>query len=81
MFLTIFVRSINSSLIAQNYSGGNGSEGSPFEIATLTDLRYLSEHSDGWDKNFILTANIDASATSGWDNGAGFTPIGNNANM
>ncbi|HUH59750.1 MAG TPA: filamentous hemagglutinin N-terminal domain-containing protein [Candidimonas sp.] len=27
--------------------------------------------------NYVLGANIDASATSGWNGGAGFTPIGN----
>ncbi len=62
------------------YSGGTGTDDpyDPFRIATLADLQYLSEHPDDWDgKFFIQIANIDASATSGWNNGAGFSPIGN----
>ena len=56
---------------------GSGTSGDPYLIATLSDLQWLSENSDQWDKYFRQTANIDASATNGWDGGAGFTPIGN----
>jgi hypothetical protein len=77
-------------LNAQTYSGGSGTVGDPFQIANLTDLRYLSEHDTEWDKHFIQTANIDATATNTWnvgdhdgDDGAssaevpmGFLPIG-----
>ncbi|MFA5418274.1 MAG: T9SS type A sorting domain-containing protein, partial [Bacteroidales bacterium] len=59
------------------YSGGEGTSGSPFQITTLTDLHFLSEQSYDWSKYFIQTANIDAVATSGWDTGFGFSPIGN----
>jgi len=71
------------------YSGGSGTVGDPYKIANLTDLRYLSEHSADWNKYFIQTANIDATATNTWnvgnhDNDAGtatvamgFSPIGN----
>ncbi|MBN2747060.1 MAG: hypothetical protein JXR34_10070, partial [Bacteroidales bacterium] len=61
------------------FSGGDGTETNPYQISKLDDLRYLSEHSDYWaaGKYFIQTADIDASATSTWNGGAGFSPIGN----
>ena len=65
------------------YSGGTGISGSPYQIATLADLQYLSEHSADWSKYFKQTSNIDASATSTWNyNGStydGFSPIGNSS--
>ncbi len=59
------------------YSGGIGTSENPYQIATLADLKFLSENSDYWAKYFIQTANIDATATSGWNSNAGFSPIGN----
>jgi hypothetical protein len=56
---------------------GSGTSGDPYQIATLTDLRWLSEHSGYWDSHFIQTTDIDASATSSWNGGEGFIPIGN----
>jgi filamentous hemagglutinin family protein len=47
-----------------------GSQGS----ITGTDLQGINGHLSG---HFALGSNIDASATSGWNAGAGFTPIGN----
>lgn len=40
-------------------------------------LASISNTSTMWNKNFALAGNIDASATSGWNSGAGFIPIGN----
>jgi hypothetical protein len=62
---------------AFQYSGGSGTENDPYQIASLSELRRLSETSGGWDKHFILAADIDASVTSTWNNGLGFSPIGN----
>ena len=66
---------------------GTGNEADPYQIANLNDLQTLSEHSEYWgtDTYFIQTADIDASATSTWnDNGSGgyygFSPIGNLSN-
>jgi hypothetical protein len=58
------------------YSGGEGSEGNPFQIANLADLKFLSENDCHWNKHFMQTADIDASATSNWNGGEGFRPIG-----
>lgn len=48
------------------------------ELDTTTrSLASVSNTSAWWAENFALAANIDASATSGWGGGTGFTPIGN----
>lgn len=59
------------------FSGGSGTSGDPYLISTLGDLKYLSENSGHWNKHFKQTADIDAQYTSGWNSGAGFSPIGN----
>ena len=58
---------------------GDGTSGNPYQIATLDNLYWLSQTTAAWviNKYFIQTADIDASASSGWDGGAGWTPIGN----
>jgi hypothetical protein len=59
-------------------SVGDGTEGNPYQIASLDNLYWLSQTDDVWDADiyFIQTADIDASATATWDDGAGFSPIG-----
>ncbi|EAZ98000.1 hypothetical protein [Marinobacter sp. ELB17] len=44
---------------------------------TRTDLQGINGDLGG---NYVLGSNIDASATSGWNGGAGFLPIGDNNN-
>ena len=56
---------------------GDGTSGNPYQIATLDNLYWLSQADTAWDKNYIQTANIDATSTNTWDSGAGFSPIGN----
>ncbi|MDZ7822379.1 MAG: GLUG motif-containing protein [Candidatus Marinimicrobia bacterium] len=60
-------------------SAGDGSSENPYQIASLANLRWLSENSDKWADGiyFIQTADIDASETQAWNNGAAFSPIGN----
>ncbi|MDZ7796733.1 MAG: choice-of-anchor D domain-containing protein [Candidatus Marinimicrobia bacterium] len=70
------------------YSGGSGTEGDPFLISTFSDLLELSEMSHDWDKHFLQTNDIDASASDSLDIGdydgdpgtpdwpMGFSPIG-----
>ena len=69
------------------YSGGNGHENYPYQIATTDDLIELSNTSTDWDKYFIQTVNIafDSDETQvDWDGDgsvendtSGFSPIGN----
>ncbi len=58
-------------------SVGNGDPGTPYEIATINNLYWISQNSTEWSKHYIQTADIDASASSGWDGGSGWMPIGN----
>ena len=77
--------------VAGSYAGGDGTQGNPYQISTLAELRLLSETPADWvaDTYFILTADIDATDTNTWnignhdnDNGTtpdevmGFSPIG-----
>ena len=55
---------------------GDGSSGNPYQISTLAELRWVSENDSSWDKDFIITADIDAADTSTWNSGKGFSPIG-----
>ena len=75
VLLTFGVGSMSSAR-AGTYSGGSGTTGDPYRIATLDDLQELSTTSSDWYRDFIQTANIDATATSGWNDGSGFSPIG-----
>ena len=56
---------------------GSGTKVAPYLIATLSDLQFLSENSSYWGFHFKQTASINAGATSTWNSGAGFSPIGN----
>ena len=50
------------------------------EIATLGDLQSIG-HDPDWplDGDYYLSADLDASATATWNDGAGFAPIGSEA--
>ncbi len=72
--------------VATPPAAGDGSSGSPYEITTLENLYWLSQqegNSDAtgvyWSRNYIQTADINASSTNTWDGGAGFSPIGNHS--
>ena len=66
------------------FSGGNGSEESPYQIASTTDLNQLATDVNGGNtyegKFFKVTADIAYSHTSTWSNTSStennFTPIG-----
>jgi len=56
---------------------GEGTEVNPYQIASLANLFWITENSGRWDYYFIQTADINASETATWNNGAGWSPIGN----
>ena len=56
---------------------GDGTIGNPYKIATLENLYWVTQNQSSWSSYFVQTGNIDASSSSTWDSGAGFTPIGN----
>ena len=49
-----------------------------YNIATLDQLRFISENPEWWENNFELDDDIDASDTKNWNDGLGWNPIGNN---
>ena len=75
--ITALFLSFASSQTADAPSAGDGSSGTPYQIATLNNLYWITQNNTEWGKYYIQTANIDASSTSGWDSGSGFSPIGN----
>jgi hypothetical protein len=89
----LFLAFATSTSVAQTAEkpNGSGTESDPYAIATLNNLYWLSQTSTEWDKHYRQTADIDASATSGWDIGdhdsenstpdsaQGFSPIGNSS--
>ena len=61
---------------------GSGTESAPFQISSLENLRWMSESPVAWGDGirlvyYIQTADIDASETRYWNDGAGFIPISN----
>ena len=56
---------------------GSGSSSSPYRIDTLCELQGIRSSSTAY---YELVANIDASETEGWNDGAGFEPIALNEN-
>ena len=58
---------------------GTGVSGDPYLIATLNNLYWVTQNSSSWTSYFKQTANIDATSTSTWDSGNGFSPIGNSS--
>jgi hypothetical protein len=50
--------------LGQSYSGGTGTIADPYKIATKADLLLLAATTADYDKNFILTADIDLANTA-----------------
>ncbi len=73
---TLWGCSATATAIVQLFDGSGTSE-DPYVIATLEDLRTLSEYNNFWGMSFIQTADIDASDTKNWNDGDGYSPLGN----
>ncbi|WP_268236233.1 beta strand repeat-containing protein, partial [Halopseudomonas oceani] len=67
----------NASFLRAN--GGDGSEGNAYQIVDLYGLQGIASRSL-LSSHFALSNNIDASGTANWNGGAGFVPIGDDAN-
>ena len=52
---------------------GSGTEADPYIIYNVTDLQAMNDHLGAY---YELGNDIDASATSGWNGGDGFVPVG-----
>ena len=55
------------------FAGGSGTAGDPYQISNITELQAYNSsfHQSNY---FILTNDIDASATASWNGGQGFAP-------
>ncbi|WP_421774187.1 T9SS type A sorting domain-containing protein [Gracilimonas sp.] len=71
VFIT-FIIFMPSYLFAQ-FEGGTGTISDPYQIKNLEQLQMITEYLES---SFILTSDIDASATKEWNGGQGFKPIG-----
>jgi len=62
---------------AANFAGGNGTQGDPFQISNLAELRKFMEIGLIFPNNayYKLTANIEASDTATWLGGFGWLPV------
>ncbi|RJX50566.1 hypothetical protein DP106_04680 [Halonotius pteroides] len=58
---------------AVSFSGGNGSADDPYEIENVSQLQCIEKDLDA---HYELVSDVDASATSGWNDEKGFEPIG-----
>ncbi len=89
MLIALMIFAATGSSWAAPYSGGDGSDDNPYQIATAADLIYLSNNSGDWNQSFILTADItfdadeqlvdwDGDGSADWDteDQKGFSPIG-----
>ena len=57
-------------------TGGDGSADNPYQIADVYGLQGIGSSSSLLNGNYQLANNIDASGTASWNNGQGFSPIG-----
>ncbi len=55
---------------------GSGTAGAPFQIASLNNLLWLTLNDNYWDKQYVQTADINASKVRNWDEDKGWRPIG-----
>jgi signal transduction histidine kinase len=69
--------SVNPNLVGAPMSG-SGQAGDPLIITTCEQLQDIVS---GNYKSYVLANDIDCSATSGWNSGAGFIPIGSNSHF
>ncbi|MEX0685699.1 MAG: GLUG motif-containing protein [Balneolales bacterium] len=63
----------SAGLAQAQFAGGDGTEGDPYQVATLEQLQEVNNHLDS---HFLLTADINAADTENWNDGAGFIQIG-----
>ncbi|MBN2829358.1 MAG: T9SS type A sorting domain-containing protein [Candidatus Cloacimonetes bacterium] len=80
IFLILLMAFIGSLLFADGVQpNGTGTESDPYQIATLDNLLWLSTTESLWANGsyYQQTADINASDTQNWNDGQGFSPIGN----
>ncbi|MEX0685704.1 MAG: GLUG motif-containing protein [Balneolales bacterium] len=69
--IALLILFISVSTVQAQFDGGDGTEGDPYQVATLQQLQDVGTAQD---QHYILTADIDATDTETWNDGAGFEP-------
>lgn len=64
--------------VANAFEDGSGTEANPYQIATLDQLNAVRYYPSAC---FIQIADIDASATSTWNSGSGWEPLGSSGSQ
>ncbi len=57
----VFILTLSLSVWAGNYSGGDGTTVTPYQISTSVDWQELTYPPTGWSGNFVLTKDVDLS--------------------
>ncbi|ANQ48035.1 T9SS type A sorting domain-containing protein [Flammeovirga sp. MY04] len=73
----VFFNHVNAQTTSEKPEG-EGTAISPYEIKTLSHLRWMSEDFyffQPYEGHFVLKADIDASETKTWNDGKGFKPV------
>ncbi len=76
MLTLIILCLLSVDICVAKYSGGKGEPNDPYLIATAEDLNDIANHTEDFDKHFVLTNDIDLSTYSGSEFniiGSGFT--------
>ena len=68
---------INTNLTASGTEPTDTDSDGKREVSTLDHLLWISTNSTAWSYSYEQMNDINASATSSWNGGAGFSPIGN----
>jgi len=71
----LFVQFVNAQT-AVPPAAGDGTQANPYQIATLENLYWMATTNFDFTTCFVQTADINASETSNWFGGQGWTPIG-----
>ncbi|MEO7067324.1 MAG: GLUG motif-containing protein, partial [Rhodanobacter sp.] len=72
---------VSGSVILGSENGVANTSVTPTHYGVILTLNQLQNiNSTGLAGDYVLGSNIDASATSGWNGGAGFAPLGNSSN-
>ena len=79
LVFTILITAGLSSIAYAKYSGGSGTVGAPYKIATAVDLLALATNINDYDANFVLTADINL-GSSGTFTTAVIAPDTNSSN-
>ncbi len=76
MLTAVLVMAPQGAEASTEFDGGAGTWEDPYVISTVEQLQAMNENLSA---HYVLGTFIDASDTAGWNDGAGFKPIGNDS--